>query len=280
MSAPQFEERTAEFEMRATEDGDGRTLEGHAAVWDTPTRISGWEGEFDEQIARGAFKKTLRERMPVLQFDHGHDARTGSVPIGKIETLREDAHGLYVKARLFDNPVVEPIRQAIEGGAINGMSFRFQVVRDDWTEPSDKDRSKGAVPRRTVREVRLFELGPVVFPAYPTTSVGVREQNPMAEGIAQGIRDAMGKPQSAIDDLFADLARKTGLDDQEIVDMRLRLDAASKYASNISATSDDAARTSDQSDAAVTSDDAGTPAEKRVTSQQKREALIELRGIK
>jgi HK97 family phage prohead protease len=178
VSAPQYEERTAEFEMRATPDGDGRTLEGYGAVFDVPTRISGWEGEFDEQIARGAFKKTIRERMPVLQFDHGHDARTGSVPIGTIETLREDAHGLYVKARLFDNPVVEPIRQAIEGGAINGMSFRFQVVRDDWSEPSDKDRSKGAVPSRTVREVRLFELGPVVFPAYDSTSVGVRDATP------------------------------------------------------------------------------------------------------
>lgn len=154
-------------EFRATEQGDGRTLEGYAAVFDTPTRIDSWEGKFDEEIAKGAFAKTIKERSPVLQFDHGHDMRTGSVPIGAIEQLKEDATGLFVRARLFDNQVVEPIRQAIEGGAIDGMSFRFRVTREEWNEEPD-------IPVRTIREVELFELGPVVFPAYEATSVGVR----------------------------------------------------------------------------------------------------------
>ncbi len=177
-NVPQLSERTAHLlELRAKDDGDGLTLEGYAAVFDTPTRIDSWEGQFEEVVARGAFKKTLRERTPVLQFDHGHDVRTGSVPIGAIETLKEDARGLFVRARLFDNPVVEPIRQAIEGGAIDGMSFRFRVIRDEWQEPSDKDRAKGMLPKRTVREVQLFELGPVVFPAYQETSVGVRSDD-------------------------------------------------------------------------------------------------------
>jgi HK97 family phage prohead protease len=156
-------------EFRATE-GDGRTLEGYAAVFDTPTRIDSWEGMFDEQIARGAFARTINARMPVLQFDHGRDARTGSVPIGAIQELREDDHGLYVRAGLFDNATVEPIRQAIAGGAIDGMSFRFRVAPngDTWAKRA------GDVQLRTIREAELFELGPVVFPAYEATTVGVR----------------------------------------------------------------------------------------------------------
>jgi HK97 family phage prohead protease len=160
--------RAFEFRAEQADGGDGRTLEGYAATFDTPTRIDSWEGMFDEQIARGAFKRTLNARMPVLQFDHGHDARTGSVPIGAIEDLREDATGLYVRARLFDNAVVDPIRQAIEGGAIDGMSFRFRVTNDQWM------KRDGEVDMRTIREVELFELGPVVFPAYESTTVGVR----------------------------------------------------------------------------------------------------------
>nr|MBP9053593.1 HK97 family phage prohead protease [Ilumatobacteraceae bacterium] len=78
-------------------------------------------------------------------------------------------HGLFVRARMFDNPRVEPIRQAIAGGAIDGMSFRFRVTREEWDESGDDD-----VPVRTIRELDLFELGPVVFPAYEATSVGVR----------------------------------------------------------------------------------------------------------
>jgi hypothetical protein len=161
---------TRAVEFRAEGSGDGRTLEGYAAVFNDPTRIDSWEGMFDEQIARGAFAKTIAERKPVLQFDHGYDARTGSVPIGALDELREDRRGLYVRARLFDNAVVEPIRQAIEGGAIDGMSFRFKVPagRDTWK------KREGDVDLRTIREVELYELGPVVFPAYASTSVGVR----------------------------------------------------------------------------------------------------------
>lgn len=161
--------RAATFEHRNDDLGDGFTLEGYAAVFDTPTRIDSWEGRFDEVIARGAFRKTLSERTPVLQFDHGHDLATGSVPIGSIDEIREDDHGLYVKARLHDNQRVEPIRQAIASGAIDGMSFRFRVLRDDESRPKGAD-----VPLRTIREVELFELGPVVFPAYEATTVGVR----------------------------------------------------------------------------------------------------------
>jgi HK97 family phage prohead protease len=168
MAPPRF--CTRAFEFRAEGDSDGRTLEGYAAVFDHPTRIDSWEGLFDEQIASGAFKRTLAARVPVMQFDHGHDQRTGSVPIASIQEIREDHQGLYVRARMFDNPVVEPIRQAIEGGAIDGMSFRFSVPKngDHWAKRDDD------VDLRTIREVQLFELGPVVFPAYEATTVGVR----------------------------------------------------------------------------------------------------------
>jgi len=72
-----------------------------------------------------------------------------------------------VRARLHDNARVEPIRQAIASGAVDGMSFRFQVMRDDWDESRE-------TPMRTLREVSLLEVGPVVFPAYAGASVGVR----------------------------------------------------------------------------------------------------------
>ena len=159
--------RAAAFELRGDNDRDGLTLEGYGAVFDSPTRIDSWEGKFDEIIAHGAFAKTIKERKPVVQFDHGRDAATGSVPIGAVEDLREDRHGLFVRARMHDNARVEPIRQAIASGAIDGMSFRFRVIREEWDE-------SGEIPVRTINEVELFELGPVVFPAYAATTVGVR----------------------------------------------------------------------------------------------------------
>lgn len=218
--------RAAEFRSEG-DTGDGRTLEGYAAVFNTPTRIRSWEGEFDEEIAPGAFKRTLRSRTPVLQFDHGRDQRTGTVPIGTIEDLREDSQGLFVSARLFDNDLVEPIRQAIEGKAITGMSFRFAVAEERWTDKDGKKvrddelsellwmpGERGPLKRTILRVDPLFELGPVVFPAYEATTVGVRsllaqltpdEHRTMLRELAAELRQAAG-----IEDLTGGPAQGAG----------------------------------------------------------------------
>lgn len=162
---------TRTFEFRSTAGGDGLTLDGYAAVFDTPTLIDSWEGKFTEQLKRGAFKKTLAERTPVLQFDHGAHPMIGSIPLGTFTSLTEDARGLKVQARLSDNWLVQPVRDAIRDGAITGMSIRFRVIQDKWTKPTD-----GSTLSRSITEVALLEAGPVVFPAYDTTSVGVRSK--------------------------------------------------------------------------------------------------------
>ena len=91
----------------------------------------------------------------------------GSLPIASIGALREDNHGLYVEARVFDNWLTEPLRDAIREQAISGMSFRFSVIKDAWST-AGKDKV------RTLKEVRLYELGPVVNPAYSDTTVALR----------------------------------------------------------------------------------------------------------
>jgi hypothetical protein len=80
-------------------EGDGLTLTGLAAVWDSPTEIDSWEGTFTEQIRKGAFRKTIREQTPVLQFDHGRHPLVGSIPIGRIDDIAETDEGLAVTAR-------------------------------------------------------------------------------------------------------------------------------------------------------------------------------------
>ena len=204
--------RSAPFELtRAATEGDGLTLEGYAAVFDTPTRIDSWEGLFDEQIARGAFKKSLRETTPVLQFDHGRHPMVGSIPLGSMDALREDTQGLYVKARLHDNWLVQPVRDAIASGSVDGMSFRFIVVKDEWrdskgnllTDPAEIQRQMWAgdpknVLQRTLKEVKVPELGPVVFPAYRETTVGVRSLiQRMPEEMANALRAELAQIQTS-----------------------------------------------------------------------------------
>lgn len=184
--------RSAPFELlRADQDaeGDGLTIEGYGAVFNSVTEIDSWEGTFEEVIAPGAFRKSLRERSPKMQFDHGRHPLLGSVPLGRWDVAEEDSRGLHVVGRLSDNWLVEPFRDAIADGGVEGMSFRFTVVREEWRDKSGKlikpdelmdmlwtgGGDRGPI-RRILKEVKIPEVGPVVWPAYEETSVGVRNQ--------------------------------------------------------------------------------------------------------
>lgn len=220
----EFIERAVDFEPLPEEEraknaqGDGRTLEGYAAVFDQDTEINSWEGHFMERISRGAFRKTLKEGKPIMQYDHGHDARFGNLPIGVYEDVREDRHGLRVQGRLFEH--AEPIREAIEAGAVTGMSFKFRVVRDSWTDDKGNpitDRNelmdklynakKGDKPlRRTIKEIKLREAGPVTTPAYAQTTVGVRSMTDDQRKRAIEDLTAGFEPEGEVDDVVRELS--------------------------------------------------------------------------
>lgn len=162
--------RAFDFELDGTAAGDGLNLEGYAAVFNKAARIRDLQGDFDEVILPGAFSRSLGARTPVLQWDHGRDPAVGTAPIGDIQDLREDEHGLFVRARLYDHPSTGRVRMAIAGQSVKGMSFRFGVPDkgDTWSKRADQP------DLREIRDADVHELGPVVFPAYKDTTVGVR----------------------------------------------------------------------------------------------------------
>jgi HK97 family phage prohead protease len=162
--------RSYDFELRSTGRG-GRRLVGTVAMFNKRTRIPDRGGDFEEELHPGFARRSLREHgLPVMQFDHGKDPRTGTVPIGRYDSFEETRTGYDVEGELFDNALVEPIRQAIEGRAIKGMSFRFHVSKngDKW------ERRHGGMDLRRVLDADVPEAGPVVFPAYRDTAVAVR----------------------------------------------------------------------------------------------------------
>lgn len=195
--------RTSPFAFRAadTADGpsDGLTLDGWAAVFMRKTKIDSWEGRFWEKISPGSMRKSFRETPPKIQFDHGRHPLIGSIPIAELTSIREDTDpalapdgGAHLIGRLLDNWLIEPVRDAIANQSVDGMSFRFTVTREVWTDAEgkvirDEDKLREQLRRswyedvpdeelltRDLKELQVPELGPVVFPAYSDTSVGVR----------------------------------------------------------------------------------------------------------
>lgn len=193
--------RSTPFAIRATDDdpADGLTLDGYAAVFKRKAKIDSWEGRFWEQIAPGSMRKSFREAPPKIQFDHGRHPLIGSIPIAELKSIREDVDpdlapdgGAHVIGRMSDNWLIQPVRDAIASKSVDGMSFRFTVVREEWADADgkvirDEEQLRELLRRswyeevpdeelltRTLKELRVPELGPVVFPAYAETSVGVR----------------------------------------------------------------------------------------------------------
>lgn len=158
-------------------NGDGApTLYGHFSVFDSPYEVnSAWEGNFVEQIAAGAFKKTIRENrdgMRVL-LQHGQDPQLGDKPIGAIRELREDDVGAYYEAELFRS-VPDLVMDGLRAGQY-GASFRFRVMREEWEdEPDPTDLNPRGLPLRTIKEAQVMEFGPVTWGANPVATAGVR----------------------------------------------------------------------------------------------------------
>lgn len=150
--------------------GDGNTLVGFASTFNDWTVIDSWEGRFRERIDPAAFDKTLKEsrdRVKVL-FNHGFDPQIGDKPLGKPSVIEPRSAGLWTETPLDDTSYNADLKALLRSGALDGMSFRFSVTREEWGEGED------GMEERTIKELKLFEFGPVTFPAYEATSAGIR----------------------------------------------------------------------------------------------------------
>lgn len=150
------------LEVRA--ENDGKTLVGYAAVFDSPSEPLPWT----EFVKRGAFAKTLKDGADVrLLIDHE------GIPLARTKSgtlaLEEDDRGLRVEAELDpSNPDAARVISAMRRGDMSQMSFAFRTIKDSWSS----DRSS-----RELREVQLYDVSVVTFPAYEQTVAELRKLN-------------------------------------------------------------------------------------------------------
>ena len=173
------------LEVRA--EGDGNTLIGYASVFDSPSEPM----PFIEYVKRGAFSKTINDGADVrLLIDHE------GVPLARTKSgtlvLEEDERGLRVEADLDpSNPDAARIISAMKRGDLSQMSFAFRTIKDNWSD----DRSV-----RELREVQLFDVSVVTFPAYEETVAELRNASASVT-IAPTSKLLLRKSQIAVEKL-------------------------------------------------------------------------------
>jgi HK97 family phage prohead protease len=137
---------------------------------------SAWEGRFLERFASGSWKKTIRERADQIKalFQHGGDPQIGDKPLGPIHDLREDEDYGYGEVALMDTSYNRDLLPGLKEG-LYGASHRFSTVREEEVlDPEPSDYNPHGLPERTIKEARLYEFGPVTFPAYAGATAGMR----------------------------------------------------------------------------------------------------------
>jgi HK97 family phage prohead protease len=166
---------TSPIEVRAAQDRP-TMLAGVLAPFNAWAEIRSMrEGHFLERVSPAAFNRTLAsERRPKVLFDHGHDPSIGNKPLGIPRSIKVDADGVRYEVELFDTQYVRELLPAIAAGQM-GSSWRMSVKGDEWHEPrSPQPHNPTALPERTITDLDLHEFGPVTFPAYASTSAGLR----------------------------------------------------------------------------------------------------------
>ena len=192
-----IEQRIAFQDLEIRQEGDGMTLRGYAAVFNSPSQPL----PFIETIERGAFRDSLNSRNDIkLLWNHDTSTVLGSTRAGTLK-LAEDERGLYVEANLPDTQAGRDAVISIQRGDVTGFSFGFRVAAggDDWLNANE----------RVLKRVNIHEVSVgVAFPAYLGT-----------EGTAnvRSVTDLTGK--------IARLAEIRGVSAEELTDALLALEA-------------------------------------------------------
>lgn len=139
-------------EIKSEESDEGLFFSGYASVF-------GIKDHHEDIVDHGAFTKTIQERMPkkAIKVLWQH-----SEPFGMPVQLNEDDKGLFVRAKVVDTPTNRERLAYMEAGVVDKMSIGYSVVKSSY----DKD-----MVANRLKELKLYEVSPVTFPANEATSI-------------------------------------------------------------------------------------------------------------
>jgi len=169
----------AKVELRANEDGT-KIISGQAIVFERESKPI--YGAYIEVIKRGALDNANMERVVART---GHDDRQLlGTTMGETLRLLVTSEALVYDVDVPDTVAGRDTAVYIERGDIAGSSFAFVPEYRDggvsWIDRSDE----GLLDIREIHKIKaLYDVSPVINPAYADSSVGLREHKEFREGL-------------------------------------------------------------------------------------------------
>ena len=179
------ERRFFRCEVRAdpAADGQGQKIIGYGAVFN---RLSENIGGFREIIKPGAFDGVMQDDVRGL-FNHDRNFVLGRTKSGTLR-LSIDDEGLRYE---IDAPETQTVKDLVLApmlrGDIDASSFQFKVAHDGERWFYDDD---GLLTREITKFARLYDVGPVAFPAYPDATAASRSRQEFKNKESRAQEDA------------------------------------------------------------------------------------------
>lgn len=158
--------RSAPTEFTTREDGEGKSIEGYFAVFDSNYEIA---PGMTESVAQGAFARTISGDIRAL-INHDTTLVLGRTKPGTLQ-LREDSHGLWGHIDINPNDVdAMNLYERVKRGDVDQCSFGFDI------RSQDTDIAEDGSIHWTIKDVDLYEVSCCTFPAYEQTNISARSK--------------------------------------------------------------------------------------------------------
>lgn len=159
-----MEKRAFIAEIRSAGEGEDKKVAGVGIVYDAWTEL--WPG-YKERINKGAVKWANEVKSC---FNHNPSMILSTNKSNPPLELRDMETGLEYTSPIPPTTYGKDLEVNLERGNVRGSSFAFGV-------PKNGDRiweNDEGVMHREIKELILYEIGPVTDPAYIQTTAAVR----------------------------------------------------------------------------------------------------------
>jgi HK97 family phage prohead protease len=156
--------------VRMIGEGDEARISGYGAVFydGTPGTEYRLREDMVERLMPGAFDRAIREDDVRGLFNHDPNNVLGRSQAGTM-TLTADGTGLRYEIIPGDTTIGRDVREHLKRGDVTGSSFSFELGKN-----GQEFRKENGLIIREIKSVRLFDVGPVTFPAYTGTTAEAR----------------------------------------------------------------------------------------------------------
>lgn len=164
---------------------EGKHITGYAAVFHTPANpvMSRNLGGFVERVMPSAFNQARMAGFPGMVCRYNHD---GNMLLGTIagRTLDLEVDGTGLRYDVLPPQSRADILELVGRGDVQHSSFAFRCPAggDEWSMTEQN------YPVRSLIEVQGVDVAPVVDPAYPDATAGLRSLAAWADADVEEVR--------------------------------------------------------------------------------------------